>query len=576
MYRHQSIHRSALAVSAFLIAGLAGCSDSSSPVVTPPVSTPRVLTGNFVGLAPEGLTYATATQQGTTGPGGSFQYEAGETVTFQLGATALGSAPAASQIDVFDLVGIPTAPLSESAILEAARTLDNTGGFYAAGRIAQVLLTLDSDGDVSNGVQINAEIQARAETIDLRVLGVRTEYLFEDLKRMIRAAANASEVPARVIPTESEALQTAYDTLGISARLLSPGRVVYDYDADGVADEIEAYVFDNSGLLVESAFDSDADGTLESRRVTEYFTPARPSLVEQDINGDGTPDRVTAYTYDAFGELIREEIDFDGQPGLEQIVDVRYDQAGALIFRERQILTAGTSVIQQFSTDNTGNRVEYLLDNEGDGVFDRRDTFIYNEFRDWTTRSIDGNNDGVVDTLLERAFDSRGLQTLATTDNDADGVIDRRTEFVYDMNNRLIRAVYDNDDDPDIEFFIEYTYDSNGLEIQRVTDRTGQNSTVVTTQTTYDSNGLRVRVETDTDGDGQANSITLFDYDANGAPTSERLDREGDGIVDQIKEFSVSAEGVITEERIDIDADGVADAINQFLDLTAVHFAWWD
>ncbi|MEM6818112.1 MAG: hypothetical protein AAF578_04940 [Pseudomonadota bacterium] len=574
MHNKRILRRSPLAAGLALAFSLAGCSDSS-PVVTPLVSTPQVLTGNFVGLSPEGLTYSTATQQGTTGPSGSFQYESGETVTFALGGTPLGSTVAAPEVNVFDLVGLPDIPTGEAAINRASVTADNTGGFNAAARIVQVLLSFDADADSNNGVQILAQTATRLDPIDFRVLGVNAEYLFEDLKRTVRISVGAGEFAARVIPTQAEAIQVAYDTLGVSTGVQLPARVLYDENADGVADDIDLARFDSLGVNIEFSSDSDADGMPEFVETRQYFSPARASSFQRDANNDGVIDRSTLYTYDEFGELTREESDFDGRPGVDEIVTIQYNANGVLIRRERQSIATGTSLIQQFNTDSAGNRTEYLIDNEGDGLFERRDTFVYNEFRDWVRREIDDNNDGIVDLVLERSFNSLGIQTLATTDSDADGVVDRRTEFVIGSDNRLARAIYDTDDDPEIEFTVEFRYNSDGFEIQRVTDRTGQNRSIITTNTTYDNNGNRVRVETDSTGDGQVNSVTMFGYDANGFLAEESRDNEGDGVVDFRVAYTVNAAGVLTEERRDVGADGTLEAVNQFLELTDVHATEW-
>ncbi|MEM1174352.1 MAG: hypothetical protein AAGI27_06040 [Pseudomonadota bacterium] len=573
MKKNHFVRSGIIAAGIPLALGLFGCSDSSSQASQQPATPPPLPIGNLIGLAPEGLQYSTATQQGLTGAGGSFEYRNGETITFSLSGTPLGSAEAQAELDLFDLVGLSSPPVGAAAISKATITPDRTGGVQAAQRIAQLLFAFDDDADASNGVQISSAIRTRLESIDFRVTGVSDEYLMEDMKRTVRASVAAGEMSVRVIPTLDEAMQRLYDGLGIETGLVSAGRTVTDGDADGTPDSAEIYRFDATGLPIEYQTDDTGSGTIRFRQLIQYFSPSRRSVSESDMNNDGI-DQIRTYSYDDFGELVLEEIDNDGQPGLDEIVTIRYDENGALVFRERLNVAAGTSLIQQFNTDAAGNRTEYLIDNEGDGIFDRRDTFVYNEFRDWTRREIDDNNDGIVDQILTRAFNSRGIQTLATEDRDADGVPNRTTEFVIDADNRVSRAIYDLDGDSTIEFTVDYTYNTNGRQVRAVTDRTGLNRPTVTINTEFDGSGNRTRVSTDSTGDGQPNDITTYDFDADGFPTSEVRDRDADGVADSRTDFSVNLDGVITERRIDREADGVVDVVVQFLELSPVHPAW--
>ncbi|MEM8547450.1 MAG: hypothetical protein AAGF46_04715, partial [Pseudomonadota bacterium] len=508
---------------------LAGCSDSNrpstTPVATPPVSS--VMTGSFAGLEPEGLAYQTETRQGMTGAGGTFEYEAGETVSFALGGTDLGSATAAAEVTVFHLAGLSGTPVGEREISKVSRTGDNTGGFNGALRLARVLLAFDTDGDTTNGVQIAAATEARLATIDFNPLGVSSEYLSSDVTRAVRASVLAGEMPARVIPTLGEAMATVYNSLGRPSGLYLPGRTEYDNDADGVVDQIELYVFDATGMPLEYAYDDDADGNANYRDRYQYATAGRPLVQESDDNGDGIYDRTVTSTYDAFGTVTESARDSDGQPGFEYTATRQYDDAGVQIFAEQVNTAAGTRVVQRWTTDSAGNRTEYLLDQDGDGTVDRRDTFSYNAFRSWTERAIDSNNDGVVNDVNERTFNALNQQTLATTDNGADGTIERRTEFRYSTNNQLAEIIYDNDADPEVDFAVRFTFNADGQEVERVTDQSFSNRPNLTGRNEYDADGNRVRRTVDSNGDGMPNFIGEYEFDANGWPTLERRDNNG-------------------------------------------------
>lgn len=101
---------------------------------------PDTRTGVFTDSPVAGLTYKTATQEGTTDAGGSFQYQEGETVTFHLGDLQLGSAAAAEQLSPMDLVNGATV---------TDRSVSN---------MLVLLQSLDVDRNLNNGIQISAAI----------------------------------------------------------------------------------------------------------------------------------------------------------------------------------------------------------------------------------------------------------------------------------------------------------------------------------------------------------------------------------------------------------------------------------
>jgi hypothetical protein len=105
-------------------------------------------TGVFIDSAVEGLHYVTATQSGTTNSSGEYNYIPGETVTFSIGGIVLGTTPAS---------GVVT-PLS---IVPNALSADNV----QVNNIVRFLLSLDIDGDPSNGISISSDVTAVAADV---------------------------------------------------------------------------------------------------------------------------------------------------------------------------------------------------------------------------------------------------------------------------------------------------------------------------------------------------------------------------------------------------------------------------
>ncbi|OWY41114.1 hypothetical protein CEK28_02255 [Xenophilus sp. AP218F] len=180
---------------------LTGCSlgDSAAP-------TPAPLTGVFIDSAVAGLDYETPTLAGRTTANGEFRYRAGETVAFRIGKLELGSALAGRTLTPLSLTGAPGAA--------DPRAL----------RIAQLLLTLDSDDDPANGIQIAAadaarfvqpqkleqagELQALLDKLQIGRSVVSAEYAEAHLR--LSLAALAQQPPAvRFQPRGDEASASA-------------------------------------------------------------------------------------------------------------------------------------------------------------------------------------------------------------------------------------------------------------------------------------------------------------------------------------------------------------------------------
>jgi hypothetical protein len=109
---------------------LSGCLNSSDSTVS---------TGVFVDNLVSGMAYETTTQSGFTNTKGEFKYAEGETVTFKVGGTTLGTTTGKGVISPIDL---------DSNASKTNLTAKVTN-------IAQLLQTLDSDLDPNNGIDIS-------------------------------------------------------------------------------------------------------------------------------------------------------------------------------------------------------------------------------------------------------------------------------------------------------------------------------------------------------------------------------------------------------------------------------------
>ncbi len=107
--------------------------------------------GVFIDSPVEGLSYASATLNGTTDADGTFSYETNETVTFSIGNITLGSTSGAAVITPVDMVN--------GATSETDPVVTN---------IARFLQTLDDDGNPDNGIMISNTVSnlAAGKNID--------------------------------------------------------------------------------------------------------------------------------------------------------------------------------------------------------------------------------------------------------------------------------------------------------------------------------------------------------------------------------------------------------------------------
>jgi len=107
--------------------------------------------GVFLDAAVEGIRFVTNSRSGTTDANGGFTYQQGETISFYVGDILLGSTTAQATITPVDMV---------------AGASDETNPQVT--NIVRFLLTLDLDGNFTNGITINSAVisAAASQSID--------------------------------------------------------------------------------------------------------------------------------------------------------------------------------------------------------------------------------------------------------------------------------------------------------------------------------------------------------------------------------------------------------------------------
>ena len=133
----KKLHRSLLGtILGASILAFTGCGDGDS-------SDSDVSTAYLVDSGVKGVTYRCGTQSGTTGADGLFNYQHGQTCTFNIGATTFSVAAdklaAGKSVTPYDIF---------------------SGDDEKVVNLARLLQTLDSDGDASNGIDINTTVHS--------------------------------------------------------------------------------------------------------------------------------------------------------------------------------------------------------------------------------------------------------------------------------------------------------------------------------------------------------------------------------------------------------------------------------
>ena len=307
-------------------------------------------TGYLVDSAVSGVSYNTATQSGVTGSDGAFLYETGETVTFSLGNTTLGSSVGKDQLSLFDLVPGATPLIGREAI--DAELSGEKNPFQSVINLAVLLQTLDEDGDSDNGIKISAAVAALFTGVSINFEQGVNKFKHDSGFRSVLNQANAQTrlFDKRVIKNPAYAIDHLYKTLGIDPQLYAVTHDEEDDNADGFANYIITYQYDSNGNQTRYESDDNGDGTVNTITTYQYDRNGNLTRWERDSNGDGSANRIETYQY-SNGNQTRHEVDDNGDGSANYIYTTQYDA--------------------------NGNRTRWEKDSDGDGTVDKIWTTTY-------------------------------------------------------------------------------------------------------------------------------------------------------------------------------------------------------
>ncbi len=226
--------------------------------------------GVFIDSPVEGLSYASATLNGTTDADGTFSYETNETVTFSIGDITLGSTSGAAVITPVDMVN--------GATSETDPVVTN---------IARFLQTLDDDGNPDNGIMISNTVSnlAAGKNIDF-MLSTSDFENNGNVQTVIADLTASTSAGARTLVTATQA-QTHLN--GSLIALLSGN---YSGSFSGGDTGTFSITIDNDGTITGTGQGSDEafsiSGSVNSNGAAAAGNATTGASFVMNINRDGT------------------------------------------------------------------------------------------------------------------------------------------------------------------------------------------------------------------------------------------------------------------------------------------------
>ncbi|MGB7786095.1 MAG: hypothetical protein WBL27_08355 [Salinimicrobium sp.] len=438
--------------------------DSGTEPVPPKSKEPQLKTGVFLDSEVEGLTYTTATQNGTTNANGEFFYYEGENISFSIGDVELGTAAAEAEMTP---VSIAT---TADASIESAEVKN----------IAAFLQTLDSDANPSNGINIDPAVISAIEVTGIDFTGNIVGLLGEMVAKINLATGSDLQVvyPEQAAAHMAATLGEEYDTVDVVFSSFLP---TFSHYYSGTAAQSVYWIHetDEAGRLEKSSRYEKYPNRLNMEifyiDYNELNLPTSFELVNI-INGTPGPSTFFSINYSEEKEIARISA-LDANDNISNSVVFREidEQLRASIVENRNnnggFIQRGEKVF-----DLNGNTIEtYIYTSEDATVADLKWENTYTEFGDFDLlTSISAEQT----SWRQYSYrEDHTLEKMVMTYNNNEAV----TTFEYDEAEVLKKAILDWEWTTVIRYFHE-----NGIRSK---------------EEHYDENGNLIKIDTfDEDG----------------------------------------------------------------------------
>ncbi|MEM7278841.1 MAG: hypothetical protein AAF385_12020, partial [Pseudomonadota bacterium] len=501
---------------------LAGCNSSNNSGQAPLVT----ITGTFGTVPVAGLSYDSASTSGKTDANGTFTYVAGETLSFSIGNLELGEVEGAATLTEFDLGPGTSLPEDEYALRRMISGVAERGGFYRVMNIMSLLQTLDSDQDLANGIELNANMEASfgRYLVDLD----QPMYSFRRSK-YLRFELYSANAAGALSPRPVVSAGRALDAIG-GPMIEVSGTMLHEFNEATGTDYREDLSFDAAGMLSSRSVDTSNDGSYDQIVGRDYDQAGNVVTFRNDFDADGVDNRIENYTYDEFGSEIGEER-YNSDGDLTRQYRQVWSSTGQLLEREAIIRTRNLLEVWRFD----GNSAVYEKDVDTDGTIDEIRQLTFSDARELLEELIDLDADGIVDEKVTREYSPLRLMTLEQRDLGNDGTIDFESSCSYNEKGLRLECVNHSERSHSREI---YTYSDSDHYDRYEYDLDNDGIVNYSTDLFRLSDGRLDRVERDIDADGSINYIATLTYNENGLLIREERDTNADGVTNYVVDTS--------------------------------------
>lgn len=393
------------------------------------------LVGSFLAGTVEGLHFQTQTQSGLTMESGEYTYTEGETITFSIGGITLGSAVGAPEITPFDFFNT-TPPNTEASVRAELNNRNNATNFDQVANIAMLLMSLDNDSNVENGINVHEWHNILADaSLDFN------HNLYKFQKQQFADFAGEYNVNRNFNITEP---------------------LVYIYHA--LAIEIPAHI--EVGTTIDDTNDSVPDGIINGTTSKTYDDHGQ-------IISTSVPNLETQYAYNDNGNRISSIHHFTYYAQYSDYLDTylyTQDENGMLLTRLAQKEGNG------WSTSDRTEKQTYTFD----------DRYHLLNVLTETDNDLDGIYDSAQESSYTNTYNNNGTLQVQLQENSNNSK--ERNTYTYSSSGQILTQVQEVDSNGDGVWnrtkTESYAYDSNGFVLSYLTN---SNSFSRSTETRYNN-----------------------------------------------------------------------------------------
>jgi len=515
-----------LTVPLLLSLGLTACNSSNSSSNNSNNAS-DLLTGEITGVSIEGLNYQTESHSGVTSADSTFTFKKGESVSFFIGDIAIGQASAATELTLFDLVGI-TDPdsIAEGAETKLKQANRNSFQFEHLSNLVVLLTAIDEDGYFANGVVIPSNLESVAQGKTLDILGSKTNTFKLDLTDSKLLDEGVWQTTPTIV-SPGMALDAFYTAMGITPEVYTVSKELYDTDEDGSTDFTASYAFDDAGNLVSTTKETN-DLRLSEVTTYAYDDSGNTTGLYIDYENDGVIDRQQEWAFDKKGHETLNQTDSDGNGIFEirKVNEIAYHAAGNIsdYTQSYEQYSDSTGELVRLNSsaekyDTQGNRIyESYSHQDNDQISTSNVTYTFNSAGKKTKEEVDNNGDGTLDVIHNYGYDNEQRQILEESDLDGNGEIDKRETVIFDDSSNTVTVNLDSNANGVIDTLSTALYDDNRNIASQYIDE-GNDGTfeeITTWDYTYDAEGNVLSKNKVSTTSPEENQLTTFSYDGDG------------------------------------------------------------